>query len=375
MGYFDPCRNPMPDRSDAPGCCTPASFLWGHFTIMRSAIIGLPGSGKQTVFEALTCNFEDDSNRAEARIGTIQVPDGRVDALSEMYQPRKTIFAQVEYFLSNRHTDEGSKQASGWASVRDCDALIHVVRNFSSYGTEMPTPYEDFNRLDQELILADLIVAEKRQERLTLDQKRGKKIDAEELSLLKECVRSLEAETPLRRDERLAGAPRLKGFAFLSAKPMLVLLNNEDEDDTLPDLRGISASEFCRVIRGKLEHELAQMNAAEAQGFLKEFNIPAAATDRVITASYELLGLISFFTVGKDEVRAWTIRRGTGAVEAAGIIHSDMQKGFIRAEVLSFNDLTAAGNYAAARKQGTVRLEGKTYEIQDGDIIEIRFNV
>ncbi len=342
---------------------------------MRSAVIGLPGSGRQTVFEALARNFEDHSNRAEARIGTIRVPDERVDALSEMYRPRKTIFAQVEYFLPDRHAGEGSTQATGWASVRDCDALIHVVRNFSSYGTEAPNPYEDFNRLDQELIIADLIVAEKRLERLTADQKRGKIIDAEELSLLKECVRSLEAETPLRRKERLAGAPRMKGFAFLSAKPMLVLLNNEDEDDTLPDLRGISASEFCRVIRGKLEHELAQMNAAEALGFLKEFNIPAAATDRVITASYELLGLISFFTVGEDEVRAWTIRRGTVAVDAAGVIHSDMQKGFIRAEVLSFNDLRAAGNYAAARKQGTVRLEGKTYEVQDGDIIEIRFNV
>ena len=342
---------------------------------MRSAIIGLTGSGRQTVFEALTRSFEDTSNRTESRIGTIRVPDARVDSLSEMYQPRKTIYAQVEYFLPGEHTDKGGAQGAGWSSVRDCDALIHVVRNFSSYGIEAPTPWEDFNQLDQELILADLMVAEKRLERLTLDDRRGKKVDPEELALLQACVDSLEAETPLRRVEHLADAHRLKGFAFLSAKPMLVLLNNEDEDDSLPELRGLCSGEFCQVIRGKLEHELAQMSAAEARVFLQEFNIPAAATDRVITASYELLGLISFFTVGEDEVRAWTIGKNTHAVDAAGVIHSDMQKGFIRAEVLSHGDLTAAGSYAAARKQGIVRLEGKTYEIEDGDIVQIRFNV
>ncbi len=350
-------------------------FLRDSFTIMRSAIIGLTGSGKKTVFEALSRSFEDHGSRIEARIGTIRVPDERVAALSEMYQPRKTIYAQVEYFLPGEHVDPSGKQAAGWSSVRDCDALLHVVRNFSSYGSDPPTPFEDFCRLDQELIIADLIVAEKRQERLTLDQKRGKKVDPEELSLLQECVRILEAETPLRKVTHLAAAPRLKGYAFLSAKPMLVLLNNEDDDDQLPDIRGLPAGESCQVIRGKLEHELAQMSAAEAKVFLKEFNIPAAATDRVITASYELLGLISFFTVGEDEVRAWTIRKNTSAADAAGVIHSDMQKGFIRAEVLSYSDLMDAGSYAAARKQGTVRLEGKTYEVQDGDIVQIRFNV
>ena len=342
---------------------------------MRSAIIGLTGSGRQTVFEALTHSFEDTSNRTESRIGTIRVPDARVDSLSEMFRPRKTIYAQVEYFLPGEHTDKGGAQGAGWSSVRDCDALIHVVRNFSSYGTEAPTPWKDFNQLDQELILADLVVAEKRLERLTHDDKRGKKADPEELALLQACVDSLEAETPLRRVEQLAGAHRLKGFAFLSAKPMLVLLNNEDEDDSLPELRGICSGDFCQVIRGKLEHELAQMSAAEAQVFLEEFNIPAAATDRVITASYELQGLISFFTIGEDEVRAWTVGKNTHAVDAAGVIHSDMQQGFIRAEVLSYEDLTATGSYAAARKQGVVRLEGKTYGIQDGDIVEIRFNV
>ena len=342
---------------------------------MRSAIIGLAGSGKQTVFEALTCSFEDQGSRSETRIGTVRVPDERVDVLSQIYKPRKTTYAQVEYFLAGGHADEGGKPPAGWSAVRDCDALIHVVRNYSSYGIQPPSPVEDFLKLDQELIIADLIVAEKRLERLTLDQKRGKKADPEELSLLQDCARSLEAETPLRRDERLAGAPQLRGFAFLSAKPILVLLNNEDDDDALPDLAGIADTEFCQVIRGKLEHELAQMNVEEAEVFLQEFNIPAAATDRVITASYQLLGLISFFTVSEEEVHAWTVRKGTCAVDAAGVIHSDMQKGFIRAEVLSYGDLKAAGSYAAARKLGTARLEGKTYIVEDGDIIQIRFNV
>ena len=342
---------------------------------MKSAIIGLTGAGKQTVFEALTCSFEDQGSRTDARIGTIKVPDDRVDRLSEIYRPRKTINAQVEYLLPGRHTEESGKHHPGWSSVRDCDALIHVVRNFRSYGAEPPSPYEDFHKLDQELVISDLIVAEKRLERLHLDHKRGKKSDPEELSLLQDCVRSLEAEIPLRKDRQLAGAHRLKGFAFLTAKPMLVLLNNEDDDSRLPDLKGLCAGEFCQLIRGKLEHELAQMSAAEAQDFLKEFNIPAAATNRVVTASYELLGLISFFTVGEDEVRAWTISKGTSAVDAAGVIHTDMQKGFIRAEVLAFHDLESAGSYAAARKQGTVRLEGKSYIIQDGDIVQIRFNV
>lgn len=173
----------------------------------------------------------------------------------------------------------------------------------------------------------------------------------------------------------IAMARKLRGFALLSAKPMLVLFNNADDDDRLPDVRSLTEAENCMVIRGKLEQELAQMSAEDAAEFLQEFNIGQSAMDRVILESYALLGLISFLTIGKDEVRAWTIKKGTPAVDAAEVVHSDMKRGFIRAEVLSYDDLMEAGTYAAARKKGTVRLEGKNYEVKDGDIIDFRFNV
>ena len=256
--------------------------------------------------------------------------------------------------------------------MRDCDALIHVVRNFKEYGTEPPTPQADLKAMDDELVFSDLIVAEKRLERMELDQKRGKKPDPEEFSLVKACHEQLSAEKPLRDQPTLTSAKCLRGYAFLSAKPMLVVANNEDEDDVRPDWL---PRDTGIMVRGKLEQELSQMTPEEASAFLEDFGITTSAMDLVIARSYDLLGLISFFTVGEDEVRAWTIRRATPAQEAAGAIHTDLQKGFIRAEVLAYNDLISAGNYAAARKLGTVRLEGKTYEVQNGDIINFRFNV
>ncbi|MFH1091884.1 MAG: DUF933 domain-containing protein, partial [Pseudomonadota bacterium] len=189
-----------------------------------------------------------------------------------------------------------------------------------------------------------------------------------------EVKKYLEEEAPLRKAAQ-AASPLLRGYGFLSAKPMLVLFNNPDEVDALPEAGDICRYENCLVIRGKLEQELTQMSAEEAEEFLSEFGITASAMDRVIKRSYEVLGLISFYTVGDDEVRAWTIRQGTEAVDAAEAVHTDMKKGFIRAEVVSFNDLMTAGGMAEARKQGLVRLEGKTYQVQDGDVIYFRFNV
>ena len=341
---------------------------------MKLGIIGLPRAGKSTVFDALTQNITGPEHKGRDRIATVRVPDERVDALAGMVKPQKTIYAQVEYFLPGIKKDSAA-DPSLWTAVRDCDALLHVIRNHAVYGFEKTSPAQDFNRLNQELVLADLVVAEKRLERIELDHRRGKKMDPEEYDLLTACRDCLEKEVPLRRKPDLASAHRLRGFTFLSAKPILILFNNEDDDDRPPDEARLFAAENCLVIRGKLEQELAQMAPDEAAEFLAEFNIPASAMDRVIRRSYALLDLISFFTIISNEVRAWTIKKGTHAIEAAGDIHSDMQKGFIRAEVISFQNLMAAGGYSEAKKQGTVRLEGKSYEVQDGDVIQFRFNI
>lgn len=334
---------------------------------MKLGIIGLPGSGKTTVFEALSQTISDTGKKEGTRISTSRVPDQRVDILSRIFKPKKTTYAQVEYLLPGKQ--------DMLRAVRDSDALIHVIRNFGVYGLKDPNPYEDFSNLDQELILADLVVAEKRLERLQTENKKGKKADPEELTLVNECCKYLEEGVPLRKFPHIASAPILRGFAFLSAKPMLVLFNNEDDREEIPDIEGFTDKEDSMVIRAKLEQELAQMSNEEAEEFLSEFGIAASAKNRVISKSYELMGLISFFTVGDDEVRAWTIKKATQAIDAAEVIHTDLKKGFIRAEVVSYNDFMAAGSITEARKHGTVRLEGKTYVVADGDIINVRFNV
>lgn len=344
---------------------------------MKLAIIGLPAAGKSTVFQALTSVVIDPGKRAERQIGTVTVPDPRVDLLHRMYRPRKTVYAQVEYLLPGLGTrkNDGKSEQTPWTQVRDCDALIHLIRNFSAYGMPPPAIRKDFTALEQELMLTDLMAVEKRIERLELDHRRGKINSIDELTLLKQCREMLEDEIPLRKDPDLAADPLLRGFAFLSAKPVLVLFNNDDEDDSLPGEDQVPAGEICMMIRGKLEEELSQMSAGEAAEFLAEFNIRASARDRVLQRSYSLLGLISFFTFGEKEVHAWTIPKASPATEAAGAVHTDMKKGFIRAEVLAYDDLVATGSFAEARKKGLVRLEGKAYQVQDGDLITFRFNV
>jgi GTP-binding protein YchF len=341
---------------------------------MRLGIIGLPQSGKTTIFEALTQHTGGGEPKAEDRVATINVPDNRVDRLNELYKLPKTIYVQVEYYLPGTKAGD-TRDQSQWTAARDCNGHIHVVRNHSELGFEQKTPDDDIMKLDQELIFNDLIVAEKRLERIELDHKRGKKMNPEEHQLLVECRTHFENEIPLRTFPELAAAPVLRGYAFLSAKPMLVLFNNGDDDDRMPEVRNLTHKHVCLVIRGKLEQELNQMPAEEAAEFRAEFNISATALERVIKGSYELLNLISFFTIGKKEIRAWAIQRGTQALDAAEVIHTDMKKGFIRAEVVAFDDLMNAGSYSAAKKAGTVRLEGKTYEVQDGDVIQFRFNV
>ncbi|MFP4477551.1 MAG: DUF933 domain-containing protein [Desulfatibacillaceae bacterium] len=344
---------------------------------MQLGIVGLSRSGKSTLFEAVTGSQHEMAKKGDLRIGTINVPDSRVDVLTDMYKPRKTIYAQLQFVLPHR-TDTGDKAKKGDAGltpVRTSDALIQVVRNFTESGGERPSPAGDFAALNQELVFADLVVVEKRLERVEADFKRGRKDVADEMALLKKCLALLEAETPLRRDPEIANDPLLKGFTLLSAKPVLVVFNNEDEDPDMPDNGGVCQAEPCMVMRARLEQELAQMSEEDAEAFLEEFGITDPAMDRMIRRSYELLGRISFFTVGDDEVRAWTIREGTLAPDAADVIHSDIKRGFIRAEVVHYDDLMDAGSHAEARKRGTVRLEGRNYVVRDGDIINFRFNV
>lgn len=337
---------------------------------MKLGIIGLPGSGKTTIFETLTGDFADTAGKGEKRMGMVEVPDERIGLLTGIYRPRKTTPARVEYLLPGL-----ADKQNRWAQVRECDALIHVVRNYT--GTLFPekSPGRDFQALDQEMILADLAAAENKIEKLTLALRKGREIDREELRLLEECREKLSDGIPLRRFPELATAPVLKGFAFASGKPLLILFNNEDDDENSAVPEKIPSRDFLIPVKGRVEHELARMGREEAADFLEEYRIGSPATDRVIRESYRLLGLISFFTVGPDEVRAWTVPRQTAAVEAATVIHSDIRRGFIRAEVLACDDLLAAGSYRDARKRGTVRLEGKTYPVRDGDIIDFRFNV
>ena len=343
---------------------------------MKLGITGLPLSGKTTIFEALTGLQHEPEKKSELRRALVKVPDERIDRLSEIFNPNKKIYATIEYILPSQTAVSGKQgEDSRLNSIRDCDAFIHVLRNFKLTGSDQPSPAEDFKKLDEELIFNDLVVTEKRIERLELDKKRHRQIDEKEEKLLHRCHEILENNEPLRHHPDIANAPELKGFAFLSGRPVLVILNNSDDDKNLPDLPGITDREICTVVQGEIEYEISQMNPEDAETFLKEYGISEPAVNKVIRLSYDLLGLISFLTVGKDEVRAWTIKKNTAAVDAAEAVHSDIKKGFIRAEVVSYKDFIEAGSYAEARKHGKVRLEGKTYIVQDGDIIDFRFNV
>jgi len=257
--------------------------------------------------------------------------------------------------------------------MRPMDAFLLVARNFPDAALGAPNVARDIQELEDEFLIADLATIEKRLEKLEMEQKRGKKITGSERELLEACGQVLNAEKPLREKSDLAGAPELRGFTFLSAKPLLVIVNNDDDDALLPEISLGSAE--AMVVRGKLEMEMAQLPEAEAAAFREDFGITESAVDRVVQRSYELLRLATFLTVGEDEVKAWTISGNLPAQEAAGAVHSDIQRGFIRAEVVAYEDLKRAGDYATARKQGVVRLEGKTYPVQDGDIINFRFNV
>jgi GTP-binding protein YchF len=355
---------------------------------MEIAIIGFPNSTKTTIFNALTRGKEETnavpSTKLEVHTANVTVPDPRVGILSAMFRPRKTIYAQVTY-NDIAGMGRGMSRQSGLAGslanlLSASEALMHVVRAFED--DTVPTasgavdPQRDVADMDTELILADLILVERKLERMAKEAKRG---DAgEEMPLFQKLKACLESEKPI-RDLELTPEERkqLRGYGFLSAKPMLIVVNvGEDGDEAAAGQFRYEHKDSAVIgVRGRLEAEIAQLDADEAQAFLQEYGISEPSLNRVIRASYQLLGLQSFFTVGEDEVRAWTIRRGAPAVEAAGAIHTDLARGFIRAEVVAYDDMDACGSMAEVKARGLFRLQGKDYIVQDGDILNIRSGV
>jgi ribosome-binding ATPase YchF (GTP1/OBG family) len=350
---------------------------------MKVGIIGLPQSGKRTIFRALTgtraIKAGEETKKGEQSLVTVNVPDERVDYLSKTFQPKRTVYAQIEYLLPTR-TREGDsfishEESLPFSGVRTCDGLIQVVRNFQLFGGPTPIPEKDFFKLQSEMIQADLMVTEKRIERVSADAKKGREIDTTELSLLERCRDLLSREMRLRDDPEIATASALKGFTFLSAKPLLLISNNSDDDEEPPSMPDLPQGFEIMVVRGKLEMEIAEMTPEEAEEFLSAFHIERSLLDRVIKRSLAVSNRISFFTIVENEVRSWITARGTCALDAADLIHSDMKKGFIKAEVLPYDELLDYGSFSDAKKDGHLRLEGKDYVVQDGDIIKFRFNV
>ena len=360
--------------------------------MLRAGLIGFPSSGKTALFQLLTS--ARDAPRAggkqEANVGVSRVPDERLDRLTTLFKPRKHVPATVEF------ADMGgaaSGKASGAAALldvaafRNADALLHVVRMFRDpsvpHAAGSIDPARDVRTMEDEVILADLGVVERRLERLEKDLKKGANAELKkEQEILQTCREALEAGRPLRTLELAAeDARRLRGFQFLSSKPLLLVLNLDETDlpqaDRAVELAGLEAfvtgaNTRAVPICAKIELEIAELDAADAAAFMADLGLRESGLDRVIRASYDLLGYISFFTVGEDENRAWSIPRGTNAQNAAGEIHTDIQRGFIRAEVCRYEHLLERGSLAACRDHAELRLEGKEYIVLDGDVINFR---
>ncbi len=341
----------------------------------RVGLLGLPQSGKSTVFEILVQGAGASAAGTHGRehVGVVRVPDARVDRLSELYRPRKTVYAQIQ-FVDTAATVSGSTQASRgqdlFSSVRNCDALAAVLGDFDAAAE----PARDLRTLDAELVLNDLALVETRIERIEKELRVGKRQGEREHGVLARCKQALEAERPLRgevfgtEEEKM-----LRGFQLLTRKPLLVIDNQGEGARGVPAGFAGPGRETV-ALKALLEREVLGLPPAERDGFRAELGIGEDGLSLVIRACYRLLGLISFFTVGEDEVRAWTVRQGDKSVDAAGEIHSDFAKGFIRAEVTPWDKLLEAGSEAKARERAWLRLEGRDYEVHDGDCITIRFN-
>ena len=358
--------------------------------MLRAALIGVPSSGKSTLFQLMTSVNE--APKGKGSIGISKVPDERLDALTAMYDPRKRVPATVEFTDVARAARPSAAALVDVAGYRNADALVHVVRAFADPAIPHPSssvdPARDAQAMEDELILADLSVTERRLERIDKDLKKGRSTELDrERDLVERCKNALEEGTSLRAlsldaDDR----KRLRGFQFLSAKPLLLVMNLDES--VLPEIgsdvqRAASVSGLTSFLGhaatgavalcAKIELEIAQLDEVDARTFLADLHLTESGLDRVIRASYDLLGYMSFFTVGEDECRAWSVARGTRAQAAAGEIHSDIERGFIRAEVVAYKDLISRGSMGTCREHGEVRLEGKEYVVQDADVINFRF--
>ncbi len=354
---------------------------------MQVGILGFAKAGKTTLFNLLTRSSQQTDKYATSKkthVGVAEVPDARLVKLRDLFQPRKFIPAAVTYVdIPGVKKGEGAESLD-LPALREVDALIHVVRAFDDDELLHPDGSVDAQRdvenLDLELILADYELVSRRLERLEKSRKRGLTPDEQrEQELLEATILpALDSETPLRRVELAPeDEKRLRGFQLLSAKPMLIAVNVDEASLTAPapvtlgDGSGVAAI----VVSAPIEAEVSALGDEEQAEFLEDLGLADPSLDRIIRASYELLGLASFFTVGEDEVRAWTIRQGTAAKAAAGAIHSDLEKGFIRAEVVRWDDLVRLGSLAACKDQALLRLEGKEYLTQDGDVMHIRSGI
>jgi len=355
---------------------------------MKTAIIGLPMTGKTSLFTILTGVAQETRiGSTAARTGVARVPDERVEALARLFEPPKITHATVEYVDMPSISKENLRDASYLASLRVVDAFAHVLRFFADetvpHEKGTVDPIRDLNDVEIELILSDLVVVEKRLERLDKDRKKIKNPELDrEFELLEKCKAALEANEPLRQIEfEIEDEKRLRGFQFLSQKPVLYVLNLGEEEASklhererefregaLAGRRHAAAAAVC----GKIEAELAELPREEQRDYLASYGLAESGLERLISATYSLLGLMSFLTAGEDECRAWTIPINSTAVKAAGAIHSDFEKKFIRAEVVNWKSLVDLGGYPGAREKGQLRLEGKEYIVRDGDVLVIR---
>ena len=354
---------------------------------MKIGLLGLPRAGKTTIFKALTkaeAPTARSNGKAEPNISVVKVLDERVDRLSEIYDPRKTIYATVEFVdfagLAESAERKDTFTGGGMAMIKNMDALALVIRNFKDDLLGGPTPLEDLGKINDELMLSDLIVVENRLERIENGFQRGQRTDAlvREEKTLRRISEHLNQNLPIRNMALSADEEKaVRGFQFLTKKPVMVILNS---DETRFGKNGPLVAEVERTQRviefaGRFEMELSELDEEEAALFMEDMGIPESAYRRLTSLAYEILGYISFFTVGSDEVRAWNVRRGDTALDAAAVIHSDLARGFIRAECFSYEACLQYGSEKTIREKGLFRLEGKDYRVQDGDILSIRFNV